>query len=168
MARKVAIRMQPTLRPGDRAGFSLLEIIAVMVVMALGAVLVLPGLNTGLNGLRLDSAARDMVTLMKTARSQAIAEQKVFRVMLKINPDQPADSYVYANEYEEEIKAFPFPAGVRILVTDPGISGRISFYPNGRSSGLQFTLHNEQGKALLVNVDPVTGFARLTRPEEGV
>jgi len=160
--------MQPTLRPGNHTGFSLLEIIVVMVVLALGAVLILPSLNTGLSGLRLDAAARDMVTLMKIARSQAISEQKVFRVMLQINPDQPADSYVYANEYEEEIKAFPFPAGVRILVTNSEMSGRISFYPNGRSSGLQFTLRNEKGKALLVEVDSVTGFARLTRPEEGV
>ncbi len=168
MALKVARTMQPTLRLGSESGFSLLEIIVVMVVLALASVLVLPSLTSGLSGLELDAAARDMVTLMKKARSQAISEQKVFRVMLQISPDQPADAYSYVNEYEEEIKAFHFPSGVRILVEDSQSSGRISFYPNGRSSGFQFMLRNEQGKTLLVDVDPVTGFARLSRPEEGL
>jgi len=162
--------MQQMSLPGKARGFSLFELMVVIVLLALVTGLILPNLTRGLSGLELDAAARDMVTLMKRARSEAIAEQRVFRVLLKNDPEQPADSYIYANEYEEEIKAFPFPRGVRILLEERDVRashGIVSFYPNGRSSGANFQLRNEQGKTLLVEVDPVTGFARLHRTEEG-
>lgn len=152
--------------PGEPAGFSLFELIVVLIVLTVAAALVLPSLTRGMSGLEMDAAARDMLTLMKKARSEAIAEQKVFRVMLETDPNQPADAYVYTNEYEEEIKRFEFPRGIRILVKDPDSNGMISFFPNGRSSGFEFQLRNEQGKTLLVEVDPVTGFARLSKSEE--
>jgi prepilin-type N-terminal cleavage/methylation domain-containing protein len=76
----------PTSRPGksskiDRSGFSLLEVFIVLLVMSLAAVLVAPSFTRGFKGLELETSGRDLVTIMKLARSQAIAKQQVFRVI---------------------------------------------------------------------------------------
>ena len=163
----------PTLRPGDQvrqpAGFSLLELVVVLVLVGLAATLILPSFTTGLTGIKLETAARDLITEMKVARARAISQQKVFRFQLSQDPASSKSlSATLANEFGEPINQFDLDPSIR-WETDPGVLAlEISFYPNGRSSGSSFTLKNPAGKRITVEIDAVTGFARVVKPEQEI
>ena len=163
----------PTLRPGDPvgqpSGFSLLELVVVLVLVGLAATLILPSFTTGLSGIKLETAARDLITEMKVARARAISQQKVFRFRLSQNPASSQSlSATLANEFGEPIEEFPLDPSIRWVTEPDARSLEISFYPNGRSSGSSFTLRNQAGKSIAIEVDTVTGFARVLKPEREI
>lgn len=160
----------PTSLPGEglsdprvrsSAGFSLFELILVMLLLGLVLAVALPSFSRGLRSLELETTGRDLVTLMKKARSEAISQQRVFRVILQQEPESQAYG-VFTNDYGEELQRNPLPEGVSIENQgDPDVSLWFSFYPNGRSSGGTFQLRSSEGRTLRVDVHPVTGLARV-------
>ncbi len=162
--------MMRTLTRGNEAhsknGFSLLELIVVLVLVALAAGVVMPSFSRGLRGLALETSGRDLITRMRHARSQAIARQKVFRVILQKEEDETvSDYYIFANEFEQEIRKFLLPEGVSVHSEQAEFPLRINFYANGRSSGALFTLKLETGREMKIWVDPITGFSRVLKEE---
>jgi len=153
-------------RPGEgtrSAGFSLLELIVVLILLGLASVLVAPSFTGGLSGLQLETSTRDVITLMRHARSEAIAKQHVFRVV--VGQDDPFSAkYFFTNDFGETIKERELPKGLQFQVADDmHLPLTVSFYPNGRSSGAVFGIKNKQGKATSIGVDTITGFAKLER-----
>ena len=144
-------------------GFTLLEIVAVLVLLGVAATLVLPSFTRGLRGIQLEAAARDLVTRMKQARSRAITRQKVFRIILDQETEQKA-YYVLADEFRQPIKSYPLPDQTRVLSDDDQLPIVVSFYANGRSSGGRFSLNLLEGRRLVIDVDPITGFGRVENP----
>ncbi len=142
------------------SGFSFLEVFIVLLVMSLAAIVVAPSFTRGFKGLELETSGRDLVTVMKQARSRAIAKQQVFRVILT-KADQRC-TYILADDFGEKIKEYPLPKDVSFYVEDDQeLPLTVSFYPNGRSSGGTITLVGAQGKEMPIKVDPVTGFGRV-------
>ncbi len=157
-----------TFTPGSEArsrkGFSLLELMVVLILVALAVGIVMPSFSRGLRGLELETAGRDLITQMRHARSQAIAGQKVFRVILiQKDGEDVSDSYVFANEFEQEIRKIFLPEGVSLETEDQEFPVKISFYPNGRSSGALFTVKRETGRPMKISVDHITGFPRVLK-----
>lgn len=153
----------PISYPGSKRGFSLLEIIVVVVLLAAASAIVLPSFSGAFASLQVETAGRDMATVLKQARSFAVGRQHPYRVMLSLNEySGEILEYVLADEYGRAIKVFTLPEGVR-FVSGEGVGGdgssEVSFYPSGRSSGAVFFLRNEQGKTVRVAVDPITGFS---------
>jgi prepilin-type N-terminal cleavage/methylation domain-containing protein len=145
------------------AGFSLLELIVVLLLLGLASVLIAPSFTGGLSGLQLETSTRDLITLMRHARSEAIAKQQVFRVVVG-QEDPLSTKYVLANDFGETIQEKELPKGFRFLVADDfRLPLTVSFYPNGRSTGAAFGIRNKQGKTTTITVDPVTGFAKLEK-----
>jgi prepilin-type N-terminal cleavage/methylation domain-containing protein len=147
-------------------GFSLFELLIVLILVSLTAGLVLPSFSRGLSGLELETSGRDLITRMKQARSRAIAKQEVSRIILVPSEESP-DYYVLADEFEQELNRFLLPERVSIELPEDQFEEpfvRISFYPNGRSSGGSFYLLNET-REIAVWVDPITGFARVLKEE---
>ena len=145
-------------------GFSLFELIVVLVLLSLVAAVVLPSFTTGMQGIRLNTAARDMVTKLKQARSRAIAEQKVFRVAFG-SPEQEESTYSITDDYGVELEKIELPRGFK-LILDSEVEPVVSFYPNGRSSGFQLLIENQQEYRLAVEVDRISGLAKARRPDE--
>ncbi len=170
MGRKEVRAITRTLTHGSKAhsrkGFSLLELIVILVLVALVAGVVMPSFSRGLRGLELETAGRDLITRMRHARSQAISKQKVFRVILQKEEDETvSDYYIFANEFEQEIRKFDLPEGVFVHTEEEEFPLRINFYANGRSSGALFTLKPETGREMKIWVDPITGFSRVVKEE---
>ncbi|MEE8349944.1 MAG: prepilin-type N-terminal cleavage/methylation domain-containing protein [Acidobacteriota bacterium] len=162
--------MMRTSTPGSNSrsekGFSLFELLIVLVLVALAAGVVMPSFSRGLRGLELETSGRDLVTRMKQARSRAIALQEVSRIILVPSEESP-DFYVLTNDFEQELKRFLLPKGVSIQLPEEQFEEtevRVSFYPNGRSSGGGFYLQNET-REIAIWVDPITGFARVLKEE---
>ena len=160
-----------TFTPGSEArskkGVSLLELIVVLMLLGLAVGVVMPSFSRGLKGLELETAGRDLITRMRHARSQAIAKQKVFRIILiqEEGEDVP-DSYIFANEFEQEIRKVFLPEGVSILAEEQEFPVRINFYANGRSSGAIFTIQRETGRQMKIRVDPITGFPKVLKESD--
>lgn len=152
-----------TLCPGKNRGFSLLEIIVVVVLLASASAIVLPSFSGAFKSLQVETAGRDMATVMKKARSYAVGRQKPYRVNISLNEySGEAVEYMMADEYGRAIKIYPLPEGVRFVSGERFgeiLTGGVSFYPSGRSSGAVFYLSNEQGKQVRIIVDPITGFS---------
>ena len=157
-----------TFTPGSEArsklGFSLLELMVILILVALAMGIVMPSFSRGLRALELETAGRDLITHMRHARSQAIARQKVFRIILvqEEGEDVP-DSYIFANEFEQEIRKVFLPEGVSVETEEQEFPVRINFYANGRSSGALFTLKRETGRPMKIRVDPITGFPKVLK-----
>ena len=150
-----------------KKGFSLLELIVILMLVALVSGVVMPSFSRGLRGLEMETAGRDLMTRMRHARSQAIAKQKVFRIILRKDEDETVpDYYVLADEFEQQIRKFVLPEGVSVQTQDDlKFPVRINFYANGRSSGATFSLKRETGREMKIWVDPITGFPKVLKED---
>jgi len=154
-----------TSHPGSRDGFTLLELIIVLVLLGAAAAVVVPSFTGGILGLQLETASRDLVTRMRQARVEAVARQAVFRVILSGAEPSQASEYALVDEFGREIRSYQLPEGI-VLTAEEDFPVTISFYPNGRSSGGSFGLKREGGRELLIRVDPITGFGKVFKDPE--
>lgn len=157
----------PISRRGD-CGFTLLEILIVLMLLGAAAVLVLPSFTTGLAGVELEAAARDFVTELKRARLAAVSTQQPRRVILMESEGSEAPRrYLLTDEYERRLEELSLPKGIGFYDEDSGAWPVVlSFYPDGTSSGGEVQLANSTGKRLKVRLDPVTGYAKVVRRGE--
>jgi general secretion pathway protein H len=143
------------------AGFTLIEILVVISLVAGLTVILMMSMNGGMNGMRLRSEARTIASELRRARSQAISTGTVqaFRIV-------PEDrTWTGAKDRKGEI---PKPlivtfTGVRQVLERDG-EGVILFFEDGASTGGRIQLKHERA-ALNVDVAWLTGEVSLHRGE---
>jgi prepilin-type N-terminal cleavage/methylation domain-containing protein len=64
----------------NKKGITLIELIVVMVIIAIGAALMMPNIGGWLPNYRLRSATRDIVSTMKTAQMKAVSNNTPYGV----------------------------------------------------------------------------------------
>jgi len=149
------------LHPGNRDGFTLLELIVVLMLLGAAAAVIAPSFSGAMLGLQLETSSRDLITRMRQARVDAVAQQAVFRVVF--GGENSEDSkYMLVDEYGREVRTYDLPKGIS-LTTQGQLPLTISFYPNGRSSGGRLGLKREGGRELTIVVDPITGFGKVLK-----
>lgn len=144
------------------AGFTLVEVMAVMVIVALMAGLVATSLSRSVSGAEARVAARKIVASLRYTRTQAILkkEQTVFIV------DTGERSYQAPGQ--EPVK---LPEGMDVLLTTARSemtsedAGGIRFFPDGGSTGGHVDLI-VNGREYRVDVAWLTGEATLAPLEE--
>jgi general secretion pathway protein H len=150
-------------------GFSLLELMIVLLLMAVVSAVVYPSMSSGMRGLRLESTARRVATLMKVARNRAVQEQSVYRVGF----DREKNVYFLADDYGKSLREFPLGEEItckQISVDGEALDGQVifvNFYPTGHSEDFEIVLALKQGKEAKLTVDAVTGVARLLKKKDG-
>ena len=161
-------------------GVTLLELVVVLTIMATAMALTLPSFGKGLQRWRLEGAVREMVTLFRFARNQAVTRQIPLQVLVDRerrvywvdsatapvlgDPDQAA---------EKGIRLSALPDGIGF--GEARVGGRpqeterigVHFYPKGNSAGAELEILNGGRQAYRIAVDPVTGQARILRPADG-
>jgi general secretion pathway protein H len=143
------------------AGFTLIEILVVISLVAGLTVILMMSMNGGMNDMRLRSEARTIASELRRARSQAISTGTVqaFRIV-------PEDrTWTGAKDRKGEI---PKPlivtfTGVRQVLERDG-EGVILFFEDGASTGGRIQLKHERA-ALNVDVAWLTGEVSLHRGE---
>jgi hypothetical protein len=139
-------------------------LIVVLILLGAAAAVVVPSFTGGILGLQLETSSRDLITRLRQARVDAVAQQAVFRVILG-GKDSEDSKYTLVDEYGRELSSYDLPKGLALIAEEP-LPLTISFYPNGRSSGGNFGIKREGGRELKIRVDPITGFGKVLKDEE--
>jgi general secretion pathway protein H len=141
-------------RPGAERGFTLLELLLVLVIAAASYALVVRFNAGGVSGAELKSAARAVAAGLRDARGTAIASQESAALTLDLEHRSMEVSG------GRRSRALPQRLDVKLYTAQSEIvddkRGAIRFYPDGSSSGGRVTLAAGERK-LLVDVDWLTG-----------
>lgn len=174
-------------------GFTLLELTVVLFILMLATALVAPAFSRSFGQAQLKAATRDIVTLCRFARTQAIANQDILEVVLDRqtnrywlrgpdwivgrlssidrveaveDPEQPWQAQI------RQARVRSLPPGVSlksvVLATGPLLPderGVIAFFPQGSSTGGSIDLSDEKGRSYRIIVDPSVGLVRISPAE---
>jgi type IV fimbrial biogenesis protein FimT len=146
-------------------GVTLLELVVVFVIIAIGAVLMAPNIGTWLPNYRLRSATRDIVSTMRTAQMRAVSNSIQYRVNFNA-----AEIGGVANSYRLQSNSGGWANDGAIQTLPPGITINNNLLPGGRavfnadstSSGGSITLQNTKGATRTISLATVTG--RVSAP----
>ena len=144
------------MRSSPPRGFTLLEIILVMAIIALASVLAAAAMGGGFRGMQLKASARQIGSNLRYTRAQAIATGQPQRFTI----DPARHTWQAPKQHHGQIPAklaIDF-TGAREAQADRGQSreGAIEFFPDGASTGGRIRL--SAGKAAWdVDVGWLTG-----------
>jgi general secretion pathway protein H len=141
----------------DARGFTLLELIVTLVVIAVAAGLVAPAIGRSTESLRVRAEVAGFSATFRHAREQAITTRQAFTVQVNL-----PNRMLTVTTGEDEVRwTRALSKRVELRADTPG-SLAVRFEPQGTSSGGEF--HLMSGKIVYrVTVDAVTGRVRNQR-----
>jgi general secretion pathway protein H len=152
-------------RGQTRRGFTLVEVVVVLLVLAVALAVGVPAIGHGADGLRSRSEAAGVANFLRAAREQAVTRNRVYEVrvdteagVLVLIPS-PADGTGGAGTVQA---ARHLAAPVRIEA-EPPLRRAVTFSPQGLSSGARFRIKAPGPRAYVITVDEITGRV-ATRP----
>ena len=149
-------------RPGKQSGFTLLELIIVLVIAAAMMSIVPPMISSALPGTQLKSASRQIAAGLNYARNHALTSGKESTLVL----DLEKKTFVVSGrgktyDLPGDLALKLFTAESEMLSEEVG---GIRFFPDGGSTGGRITLSSGQ-RAYAVDVDWLTGRVRILDAE---
>jgi general secretion pathway protein H len=164
MAHRVAKAIIVTLQAGKNSrGFSLLELILVLMVLGLSGLIVLPNIEKGLRDRDVRRSAVALAAAARELRSQALYKGMPQQLVLNI----AENSYRVARNGEVH-----FPSSVKVAsvvggeVLDNG-SRQFSFFPNGSTFGGRIELSSgADSTAYSIRFHPLTGNINVMRGDD--
>jgi len=115
-------RVPPRLCPRHQAGFTLLEMILVLAIVALVASVVAPAITTGIKSAKLQTSCRKASALMRQARNRAVAFKQTMVVDID-RKDQRLTIYPFTGlrkDQEREFRVGEDRVNEAGAVTEPG------------------------------------------------
>jgi prepilin-type N-terminal cleavage/methylation domain-containing protein len=147
----------------NKRGITLMELIIVMAIIAMGAVLMVPNIAAWLPNYRLRSATRDIVSSMRVAQIKAVSNNVQYRVFV----DNGNNSYVIQRQTTSGVNNFvddggtqSFPSGIAFYSISFG-GGLVVFNPNSTASSGNMVLKNAKGTQKTISVLSTTGRVRV-------
>jgi general secretion pathway protein H len=143
-----------------RSGFTLVELIVVLAILAAVAALVTPSFSRTITSARLRTAASDVRTSLARGRVLAVAAAKERTVAFDLSMGE----FGVDNETMTRL-----PDTIRLGAVLPGEERRergnvrIRFFPDGSGDEAEITVTAEDGGTLRVTVDPLTGLSEAGR-----
>ena len=161
----------------NKKGVTLIELVVVMVIIAIAALLLTPNIGAWVQNYRLKTAARDIVSTMRTAQMKAVSLNTEHRVsfdmaaneyLLQIKTTQSAPNDWIPTWADARAQIPPLhqklPQGVTMAaVTFPEQDGKknAEFNPNSTCCTGSMTLTNPKGKTRIITLTPATGRVKL-------
>jgi general secretion pathway protein H len=138
-----------------RSGFSLIEMLAALAIVALATALIMPLALRPSEALRLDAAAQDLVAALRLTRAAAIAHNADVALTIDVKRRTFASPAVRA-------RSLPADLNVKLKIAEPErehSQGGFRFFPDGSSSGGDMVLGLD-GREAKICVDWLSGLAR--------
>lgn len=141
-----------------RSGFSLLELLVVLAIMAGTLALAGPRFAGALDALELKGASRDLAAALRKTRARAIAQGKESRLILNLD----ARSYQHGwltqtHELPDKVR-LTLTTAAREQITES--EGAIRFYPDGSATGGEVRLAMDK-RSFAIQVNWLTGRVRI-------
>jgi general secretion pathway protein H len=159
----IASRRGPALAGGRARGFTFVELLVVLMIMALAMALVGTSISRSISGAEMRNAAKKVAASLRYTRTRAILSKSEQVFLL----DTESRKYTAADREPVEL-----PEGMNVELNTARseltseTAGGIRFYPDGGSTGGNVRLE-ANGRIYRVNVAWLTGEASLQRDEEG-
>lgn len=135
----------------SRRGYTLFEVLIVLVIISLSIALVSPSLRSGLGGFRAKAAAKTAAAFLKSARNRALIERRQFTV-------EPLEKALVMTGEGGARKQMRIPEGVKL---NARLSAALVFFPGGGSSGGELEVADSRGRnAFIIRVED-TGLITL-------
>ena len=148
---------KPLGRAIERNGFTLIEIIAVIALLALAASTVVFFISRSLSTSQIQAAGRDLVAALRYTRGQAIVKRKEQALEL----DVEKRAYRAPNRAETQL---PKDMDMKLLTAAQEqvgtTTGRVRFFPDGSSTGGRISLISGE-REWQVEIAWLTGEVRL-------
>ena len=134
----------------DRRGVTLIEMLIVVAIVAVVAGVSFPSLASGLDNIRLRSAADSVTGFLNGAMSRV--ERKEQPIEIVVVPQERA-LMLYSNE-PGFTRRLDLPEGIKIAGDEPR---RFLLLPGGTPPAMDIDIFNQRGAHKLIHIDPITG-----------
>ena len=169
------------LKRKEPRGFTLFELLIVLVVISLMSAMVIPRLSGHLSKLELKTAAKRTAAVLRYARNKAATDKVIVSAAfdfenrkISVYAFPEFQKSLYKKDLSKKDKdskvepritdtIYPLPDGIGFLYEEEQTKNAemttvsILFFPNGSCSGGTITLGNENGKRFKLKIDPITG-----------
>lgn len=136
------------------AGVSLLELMIVLMIMAIVAALVVPMFGGGVSNTQLRSAARQLASGLRLARSEAVTQRRETFLVVDVAGRR------FKVDRDPKEHALPRDIDLKLYTAQKDLVdekvGSIRFYPDGGSNGGRITVGSGERK-YEIDVDWLTG-----------
>ena len=139
-----------------RRGYTLIETVIVLLVLALAAGIVAPSIGRGVDSIRLRAEVAGVASFLRAARERAIAQHRT----LEVGVDGEGRALVLkAGDHDVR--------GVRRLSSFVHVTAdrSVTFFAYGLSSGGRFRIETAGAVVYVVRVDALTGRVSTRRSE---
>ena len=138
------------------AGFSLLEMLVVLAILALMTTFVVPMLSQGSDFLQLQTVSRELTAALRVTRSAAMLRKSETSLMIYVDRRTFQSTVLARRTFASDIEAkLTFASAVR----GDAANGSFNFFPDGSSTGGDITL-SLRGRQTKLCVDWLTGEVR--------
>ena len=160
-----------------RQGYTLVELLIVLSIISIVSALMVPRVVGHISSMNLRTASQKTIATLRYARNRAVSERAIYIVTLNFDKrcivlfkrkngkteNPPSEKHLYTE------KRYSLPNGVRFekFITSKeeerkqGIQ-KVFFFPDGSSSGGKIFLSNTRGQQYLIQIDFITGLAKLS------
>ncbi len=161
-------------------GFTLLEVIVVLILFALSTALVIPSLSRFSKGIALKGCAKKVSAILRYCRSEAVNRGKIYQILFDSESQEvKVQSMPWMEEEGSEEKkeekvpekrySLPDPVHIKEVKVDstryPSDLPAIEFYPNGGSNGGSILLDSPGRKGYRININFLTGMVEIENGE---
>lgn len=146
---------------GRARGFSLMELVVVLAVLALAAAVVAPSVGRTVDGVRARAEVGAVATFLRVAREQAVSRRQA----LEVRVDDETHTLVMrraGQAGEAAVRATHLVSPLLRIAADPP-PARVTFLPQGMSTGARFAILTSGMRGYVITVDPLTGRVRTER-----
>ncbi|MBN1832527.1 MAG: prepilin-type N-terminal cleavage/methylation domain-containing protein [Deltaproteobacteria bacterium] len=177
------------MNPRNRiSGFTLIELMIVLVLLSVATALVVPRLAGSLDRMNAESTARRIASALRFARSRAVTEKIPYLAVFDMDTNMlsvmayPAPDETDPNEADpdnaeiggpQEPRVYIFPDGIRLREGVP-LDGEtvtagafvMGFFPGGGTTGGKVILRDDKDRVFSVDLDRITGSVKIHEESE--
>ena len=136
----------------NKKGVTLIELIVVMVIIAIGAVFVTPNIRAWLINYRLRSATRDIASVLRVAQMKAVSNSMEYQVSFNGAGGNFILERNSGGVWVSDGSTQKLPYGVSFSNTFTNPDNKALFRPNSTSNGGSVVIQNSRGDRRTITV----------------